>query len=175
MQNTNDNKILNKNGWSSPKPSVANFYVGIAADIILLYFFNNIIFVNISFLVTKQFISCLWAINLALGIGIIGNFILLLYRPKWFVHLVEAIINILVVLAVYTVYRIFPFNFSAGGLQTAARVILLIIMAGTAIGFIVEAVKAGVAFAHREPPPQPPIPPISPVSPLPPEPPPAQN
>jgi hypothetical protein len=174
MQNINENNKVAKSNRSSAKPGAATFYAGLIANIILLYFFNNIIFANIPFLVTKDFISCLWAINLALGVGIIGNFICLIYHPRWFPHLVQALLNLLVILAVYTVYRIFPFNLSSEGLQTAARIILLIIIAGTGIAFVVEAVKAGIAAVHREPPPStpaPPTPPISPASPLQPEPP----
>jgi hypothetical protein len=170
MQNINNTELLGKKSHSSSKPRVVNFYVGMAVDIIFLYFFNNIVFVKIPFLVTNSFVSCLWAINLALAAGIIGNFVFLLYRPNWFVHLIQAVMNALVILAVYVVFKIFPLTFDSSGLETAARIILIVIMAATGIGFIVELVRAGIAFTRREPP-DPPVPPISPISALPSEPP----
>ncbi len=170
MQNVNCNKTLVKNGVSSTEPSIANYYVGMAADIILLYFFNNIKYVEIPFLTTKDYISCLWAINLALGAGIIGNFVLLFYRPRWFPHLVQAILNALSILAVYIIYKIFPFSFSAISFQTATRIALILIMAAIGIGLIVEVIKFGKALVHREPPATPPVSPISPLPPKPPTP-----
>ena len=171
MQNSDINKSISKKILSSKEPRVVSYYVAISVDIILLYFFNNIIFASISFLSSKDLINCLWAINLALGAGIIGNFIFLLYRPRWFYHLIQAVLSALVILAVYTIYRIFPFTFGVDIFRTITRIILLIIMAGTAIGFMVELVKFTITWMHREPPP---APPISPVSPLPPEAPPTQ-
>jgi hypothetical protein len=58
-------------------PGLVNYYVGLAIDIILLYALNNIRYLNSSILIKDEYVSCLWAINLALGMGIIGNFILL--------------------------------------------------------------------------------------------------
>jgi hypothetical protein len=168
MQNVNENKSIGREDVASEEPSVANYYVGIGADILLLYFFNNIKFVEIPFLTTKDYVGCLWAINLALGMGIIGNFILLLYRPRWFPHLVQAILNALSIFAVYIIYKIFPFSFSNSNFQTAARIALIVIMAAIAIGLVNEVIKFGKTWMHREPPP---IPPVSPVPPLPPEPP----
>lgn len=168
MQNINNKKSYVKNDGRSVETGIAKYYIDLAANIILLYFFNNIIYANIPFLANKSYISCLWAINLALAVGIIGNFILLLYRPRWFHHLVQAVLSALIILAAYIVYRIFPFTFNSDVLQTVARTLLLIIMAGTGIGLIVEVVKFSISFMHREPPG---TPPVSPLSSLPPEPP----
>ncbi len=122
--------------------SVANYYLSMAADIILLYFFNNIIYANLSFLVTKDYISCLWAINLALSIGIIGNFILLLYRPRWFPHLVQAVFNILAAFAVFVVFKTFPFTITAQNLEQGVKIALIVIIAALLIGTIIELVKS---------------------------------
>jgi hypothetical protein len=131
-------------------PGVTNFYLGIAIDIILLYAFNNIRYLNISILLTDNYVSCLWAINLALGMGIIGNFILLLYRPLWYYHLTQFVINILVVLAFYVFYHMFPLNFSQDIIQTAINIVLILIMIGVGIGAIVDLVRCFIAYIHRE-------------------------
>jgi len=136
-------------GMKISKPlSVANYYVAIAFNIILLYVLNNLQYFGLAFL-TSDYISCLWAINLSLSFGIIGNFILLVYRPLWFHHMVQAILCALAILAVYIVYSIFPFSFDAGVFQNAVRIILILIMAGTGIGFIAEVIQLGKALIKR--------------------------
>ena len=118
-------------------PSVVNYYVAIAVDIVLLYVLNNLQYFNLSF-IAENYISVLWAVNLALGFGIVGNFVLLLYRPRWFHHLVQAVLCALAVFAVYIIYRIFPFEFDSGNFSSALRIVLIIIMAGLGIGLLTE-------------------------------------
>jgi hypothetical protein len=145
---------------------VANYYVSIAVDIVLLYVLNNLQYFGIS-IITKDYISCLWAINLALSFGIIGNFILLLYRPRWFHHLVRSILDALALFAVYVVFKIFPLSFDTDVLPTSVRIILILIMAGIFIGFIVELIRLAVALSRRRPTSQTPVPPLTPVTPEP--------
>jgi len=157
--------------------SIANYYITMAIDIVLLYVLNNILnylthpvdvntvngygeFIKsvVNFLVnfkipfvTIDFRSCLWAINLALSFGIMGNFVLLLYRPRWFHHLVQVALSALTILAVYIVFRIFPFKFEASVFYTIMRVVLIVIMAGTAIVLISELYRFFVALKDRQP------------------------
>lgn len=132
-------------------PGIVTFYIGLAIDIVLLYVINNLVYFEIPFL-TDQLVSCLWAVNLALGIGIIGNFVLLLYRPAWFYHLVQVISNLLVVLAFYIVLRVFPFNISQGILQTSVKVTLMVVMAGIGIASIVELIRFGRVLLRKKTP-----------------------
>ena len=152
----------------SPKAySRGNYLVAITIDIFILYVVNNLIsniphpldqyaskdypgiienIVNwaanfqVSFL-THDFVSCLWAINLALGFGIMGNFVLLLYRPNWFHHLVQAVLCATGFLAAYLVFKTFPLDINSSSLITVVRVLLILIMAGLSIGLIVELIK----------------------------------
>jgi hypothetical protein len=133
-------------------PGVVNYYVGITINIILLYALNNIRYLNSSVLDTNKYISCLWAINLALTIGILGNFILLILRPRWLYHATQLAMNLTIILAFYIIYQQFPFTFVSETYQTAVKVILIIIMAGTGIGAIVELVRLGLVFLDREKP-----------------------
>jgi hypothetical protein len=145
-------------------PRIAHYYIAIAVDIVLLYVLNNLRYMGIS-LITDYFTSCLWAINLSLSFGIVGNFTLLLYRPRWFHHLVQAILSLLAIIAVYVVYSIFPFNLGGELLPRALRIILILIMAGAAIGLLVEVVKFTLAWMQREKPPAPPSSAITPGTP----------
>jgi hypothetical protein len=145
------------------EPGKGTFLVTIFIDILLLYFFNNLIYFNIPFL-TKDIVSCLWAINLTLGFGILGNFIFLLYHPIWFIHLIQAAINCLAISAILIVYKIFPFVIDSEALQSGAKILLIVIAAGNVLGVIVELVRTFRAI------PRSPKPPESPVPPKPPEP-----
>lgn len=142
MNTITDNKKITSTGTTG-------YYIAIAINIILLYFFNNLRFLNLPFIINDELISCLWAINLALSFGIISNFVLLLYRPEWFHHLTQAVILGLAGLSVYIVYRIFPFTFNTSTPDTITRVILIILMAAAAIGLIVEFVKLWMANKRK--------------------------
>ena len=131
-------------------PRLWTYYVAIAVDIILLYVLNNLIYMNISGLNSDRFISCLWAINLALTAGIIGNFVFLLYRPLWYYHFTQMILNFLMIVAFFVVYRWFPFNIDSDSAQRIVKIVLILIMAGTGVGALIELVKFVIAFFIRE-------------------------
>ncbi len=83
-------------------------YVGaIIVNIILLYIFNNLLNWHVYF-VTSAFNEVLWIINLSIAVAIIGNFLMLLYRPEWFRHVTKIVLNIVAFAAVYLVYTVFP-------------------------------------------------------------------
>ncbi|MBN1191149.1 MAG: hypothetical protein JXA46_15435 [Dehalococcoidales bacterium] len=111
-------------------PSVSSYYPGwvvAAADKLSVM---QVPFAN------RYFISCLWAINLFLSSCIMGNFVLLLYRPRWFHHLVMLVISALALLAVYVIYHIFPFELPDESSRTAARIILWVMIAIPAAGML---------------------------------------
>jgi hypothetical protein len=136
-------------------PRLPFYYVSITIDIILLYVINNLIYMNIAALDTGRFISCHWAINLALTTGILGNFILLLYRPLWAFDCVQMLVNFLIVLALFIIYRWFPFNLNSDSAQHIVKIILMAVMAGMGILGLIELGKFGLAFFYRAKPPTP--------------------
>jgi hypothetical protein len=180
-----DISITNNRQDSSP---VGGYFIIMAVDIILLYLFNNMLnflthpidinasqdypgiiynvikfFIDLKFpFLTKDFTSCLWAINLALSCGIIGNFVLLLYRPRWFHHLIQAVPGFLAVMAIIIVLRIFPFNFQAGLQENGAKIILIALAAGFGVNAVYELARFVIAFLRREKTPPPPPTPIQP-------------
>ena len=106
---------------------------------------------NIAGLNTGRFISCLWAINLALTFAIIGNFVILLYRSVWYHHFLRTVLSFLVSLAFFVVYRWFPFNINSGSVQQAFKIVLILIMLGATVAGIIELVKFLKSFFIREP------------------------
>jgi hypothetical protein len=155
--------------------SYARYIVAMALEVILLYVFNNLLHNYISTLApyvsdtyprfivniidtiagwhvpyfTDAFTSCLWAVNTALGFAIVANLVLLLYHPKWFHHLAKGLIFALAVLPVYIVFKTFPFEFSNDTAASATKVILIIVQAGMALGFIIEIILFALALFHK--------------------------
>jgi hypothetical protein len=153
----------------------AKYIIAMAVEIILLYVLNNLLHNYITALApyvsntyprfivsivdtlaswhipyfTDDCTSCLWAVNTALGVAIIANLALLLYHPKWFHHLIKGVIFGLAALPTYVVFKIFPFIFSSNGPASATKVILIIILAGMAIGFVIEIVLFILALIHK--------------------------
>ena len=124
----NENIIESKK--SIPERS-GKYFAGIIICIILLYVFNNLLSlylfsvpsgsnilkaivdnayvqIKIPFL-ADNFVSCLWSINLALGLGIMGNFWFLFYHPRWFFYFLQAILIAVGTIPVFVVQKIFPF------------------------------------------------------------------
>ncbi len=149
-----------------PKTSRVPYFVAIAVEIILLYVINNFLSNHItalapyvtntypSFIVksvnalasfkvpflSSKFISCLWAINLAITCALLGNLALTLYHPRWFHHLIKGLLLAIAILPVYVTWHLFPFDFKTPVYETLARVILLVLAGGLAIGGIVRIV-----------------------------------
>lgn len=134
------NKIKNfiDNLSSKQKDSKKSEYIGaIVVNIILLYIFNNLVNWHIYF-ITSTFNEALWIINLAVIAAIIGNILLLIFKPEWFRHIVKIILNIFAITAVYSIYSIFPFNFSSFLIDWSVTIALIFVMIGIAIATIIE-------------------------------------
>jgi hypothetical protein len=135
---------------------IRGYIIAIAISIILLYTFNNLLNIYVPWIpsdfskffwnvlnnvynhveiphLSKAFMQCLWAINIALTFSIIGNFLLLVFRPRWFQSLIRAIIFGLGILAAYVVYAIYPFNFDS---TTINNIIKAVLIAGIALLFV---------------------------------------
>jgi hypothetical protein len=113
-------------------------YIGaIIFSFIFLYIVNNLLNWHVYF-ITSAFNDVLWIINLSIAVNIIGNFLMLIYRPEWFRHLTKIVLNIVAWVAVYLVYIVFPFNFSNSFLNWGWSVLLILAMIGIIIATIVE-------------------------------------
>jgi len=109
----------------------------IIVNVILLYIFNNLLNWHVYF-VTTALNDVLWIINLSIIATIIGNFLMLVYHPNWFRHVMKVILNIFAFAAVYFLYIVFPFNFSNAFLNGGLAVLLILGMVGLVIATIVE-------------------------------------
>ncbi len=119
-------------------PNISKDYPGFVVNII-----NGLAAMKVHWL-TEGFISCLWAVNTALSVAILGFFSLLLYRPRWYQHLVQAVICLVAILPFYIIYVKFPLFFSTASAADQARIVLYAIMAIFAVGFLAEFARFAV-------------------------------
>jgi hypothetical protein len=113
------------------------YVAAIIFNFIFLYIVNNLLNWHVYF-ITSALIEVLWIINLSIGVAIIGNFLMLIYRPDWFRNVTKIVLNIVAFVAVYMVYIVFPFNFSNSFLNWGLAALLVLAMIGIIIAIIVE-------------------------------------
>lgn len=133
---------------SEKEPSRASFVFAIIANIILIYVVNQIPYWNLSF-IASSWIQTLWILNLSLIITIMGNFLFLLYNPKWFRSLVQIVMNVFVFLAIQTLYTVFPFTLSST-MAMVVVILLILMMVGVFIAILVEVVKLVVTLTPSQ-------------------------
>jgi hypothetical protein len=119
------------------KEQKSEYIIAIIVSLIFLYVVNNLLNWHVPF-ITNAFNEVLWNINLSIIATIIGNGLLLLYSPERFRHLVKIIINIISFIAVYVVYKVFPFNFYNSFYNWGFNILLILALIGIAIATIVE-------------------------------------
>jgi len=115
----------------------SEYITAIIFNLIFLYIVNNLLNWHIYF-VTNAFNGVLWIINFSIVVSIIGNALLLLYSPERLRHVVKIIINIISFIAVYIVWKVFPFNFHNSFYNWGFNVLLILAMIGIVIATIVE-------------------------------------
>ena len=94
--------------------------------------------------VTNQWVSVLWAMDITVLTIALGYIILLSYYKKWLRFLIELLISITALISVINFFIIFPLDFSLIGIQwfnTVIRIFLIIGMMGSSIGSIVMLVQ----------------------------------
>ncbi len=152
---------------------IRGFIVAIAVSIILLYTFNNLLLIYVPWIpsdfskffwnilnnvynhveipfLSKAYEQCLWAINIALFFSIMGNFFLLMFRPRWFQYLVRAVIFGSGILPAYVIFAIFPFKIDNAVLENSIEVILIIGIVGLSIGVIISLIRCIFSFKREK-------------------------
>lgn len=87
--------------------------------------------------------AVMWLIIIGAAANIIVNFIYIFYDYRPFKSLLQFIINLYSFIVTYSIYIIFPFNFSSYNTNwdLIVRIFLIVAMVGIAIASIVEFVK----------------------------------
>jgi hypothetical protein len=89
---------------------------------------------------TADFLTVLWIINLSLSLSLIANALYLVYDAPWFRAMCELVLAVVSLIVAVRVYQVFPFDFTAFAYAwtVLARVVLVIAMFGSAIAIIVQ-------------------------------------
>ncbi|HVP17910.1 MAG TPA: hypothetical protein VMU36_02875 [Spirochaetia bacterium] len=134
-------------------------YVGaVVANIIVLVFVNTLLLWRQSTqgIVLESWADVLWALDISLGAQIFGNLLLCFYRPPWFSALIRAFLAAAGLMSIIVFYIVFPLDFShavGAWLNTLLKVVLIVGMAGSVIGLVIELVRfiraAGRAASGR--------------------------
>jgi cbb3-type cytochrome oxidase subunit 3 len=160
IENHTDNSVIPAK--STFKDNIG-YLIVMAISIILLYVVNNLFvdaiaplepyvintypkliisainfFVNLhSLIFSDDLVKYLWSINLVLSLSIVGNLVLLIWHPRWFIHLLKGLLLGLAVLPVFLVLTRFPFAVQSQIWQTVLKAFLftLIVML-MAVAFI---------------------------------------
>jgi hypothetical protein len=130
----------------------------------LIYFINNIVYTYVPFIpndisaifwntlnkiynhgtiaiLTSDFAKCLWAINLVVFTALLGYFSFLLYNPDWYKRFINCFICVLAIIALYVLFRVFPFNIESAFLVTILQAGLIIFAAISLIVLLLQVIK----------------------------------
>ncbi|HZD59257.1 MAG TPA: hypothetical protein VE439_02230, partial [Anaerolineae bacterium] len=119
----------------------SSYVAAIIINIVLLLIFNNLLNWHVPF-ITRSFLIPLRILNISITATIIANLVFLVYDPAWFLALTRTVLNIIGLVFVYTLFIVFPFDFSSltseGLIVTLVKIVLIIGIFGTAVAVIIE-------------------------------------
>lgn len=134
----------------------AEYVAAVIANIAVLVFMNTVMLWQQSTrgVILESWVAILWAVDLSLLVQIVGNLLLSFYRPAWLSALAQALFSALGVLGLIVFYAVFPLDFSrivGPWLNTLLRIVLIVGMVGSGIGFIVYLVRLFRAAGRASP------------------------
>jgi hypothetical protein len=96
---------------------------------------------SLSFL-TDETASVVGLVSISLMVGIVVNLVYLAADPPWLKALGDLVTTGVGFLVLLRLYQVFPFDFGVyEQLDTVARVVLVLLLAGTAIGVVADLVR----------------------------------
>jgi hypothetical protein len=136
-----------------PRRRMTDYIFTVIFNIAFLVVVNKVPDWNIP-VITDSFPDILWAVNTSVAVSIAGNFILIFFHPRFLHHLFNAVFSVFGILAASVILSVFPFEFAdlvGEWLNILIRIVLIVGIVGSAIGVVVNIVKAVRAvFRTRE-------------------------
>jgi hypothetical protein len=136
-----------------PRRRMTDYIFTVIFNIAFLVVVNKVPDWNIP-VITDSFPDILWAVNTSVAVSIAGNFILIFFHPRFLHHLFNAVFSVFGILAASVILSVFPFEFAdlvGEWLNILIRIVLIVGIVGSAIGVVVNIVKAVRAvFRIRE-------------------------
>jgi hypothetical protein len=103
--------------------------------------------------ILSSWVQILWAANLAIVVQIIGNILLALYRPARMYSFIQALFAAVNLVSIIVFYIVFPLDFTpitGNWLNGVAKAVLIVAMAGTAIGLVVHVARAAAGTPYAQ-------------------------
>jgi hypothetical protein len=136
-----------------PRRRMTDYIFAVIFNIAFLVVVNKVPDWNIVF-ITDSFPDVLWALNTSIAVSLAGNLILIFFHPRFLHHLLTAVFSVFGILATSVLLSVFPFEFAelvGEWLNILVRIVLIVGIVGSAIGVVVNIVKAvGAVFRIRE-------------------------
>ncbi len=118
------------------------YALSIVINAFLIYLAHHLLAWQVPIL-TSAFTDVLWSIDLSLGATIVARAIFFMgYDAAWFRHLGEAVLDVFALLSVYTIYRVFPFQFDQAWWYDVASLVLVVLIGALLIAVVVNAIRA---------------------------------
>jgi hypothetical protein len=134
----------------TPVARRAGYVIAVLVNTLLIYLINVWPGWDVLPFLTSGMTQVLPLINLSLVAGVAVNLVYLAHDARWLVAAGGLVINGIGLAAVVRMWQVFPFDFAAGSAwQTVVRVLLLLAMAGSVIGIVVQIVTLLRAAAGR--------------------------
>jgi hypothetical protein len=133
-------------GGDMKRKRIGELFGAIIGDIIAIVLVNSMLVWRqwTNGVVLESWIGILWAANLSLTIQIVGNLILIFYRPQPMVAFMRMIFSAASLVSMIVFFMVFPVDFSAIGaawLNTTLKVILAVAMGAACLSLIVNLVR----------------------------------
>jgi hypothetical protein len=125
------------------------YLIAIFFLIIFIVFINNLRNWNLPFVndfVTPAYSDWLWAGNLSLSVAIFCNVLFLVYDPRWFHGLMEAIQNAFSLFSTLVFFNIFPLRLPSASIEQYVRWGLIIAMVLTGLALLINVIQAVVGL-----------------------------
>ena len=139
------------------RPSAAarrvGYLVGIVVDAALLFVLNGQPGWQALPFLTSDTSQVIGLVNLSLAVSLAVNAVYLFYDPPWLKSLGDLITAGIGLAVAIRIWQVFPFTFqgSAAWWSTAVRVLLFVVIAGSAISIVVQAVSLARRATHHTP------------------------
>lgn len=124
------------------------YFAAIIANAVLLWVVHNVLAWDLLPFLTDDFTRVLPLITLSIIVSVAANIAYLFYDPVWFRALVDAVTSAVSLVATARLLAVFPFDFASATLETATRVLLVLVILGTSIAVVVNLVRGLVALAR---------------------------
>jgi hypothetical protein len=129
-------------------------YVGsIVGNIVALVLVNMVLIWRpwTAGVILESWVDILWAADLSIVLQIVGSFLLVFYRPRWFDSLLRLLFSAAGLLSLIVFYLVFPIDLSGlvgDWLNLTLRTVLIVGMGVTLIVGIVQLVRFLAAGLH---------------------------